>query len=179
MKTIHIVGNGPGKKYFSNPSGDFVFGCNYGEPSIKEMEWVFIHDARVFRNMERLKKRFPYSIMTKACFRSGIDTLHRRKIINKRVIFLPEAVVEKSAGHDAIHYSIINPEIQVVHLWGFDSILDDDMSSDSKGKIKGSDQIEKLLPFWKKRFFDLFQSAKTMNTSFLIHRNTEDIVKVS
>lgn len=173
MEIVHIIGNGPSKQFFVNEPKGIVYGCNYGEPAITEMEKVFIHDTRVFRNIEIEAVQFPYDIITRLPFKPYIDKLRRCGYIKNAPTFLPKTIREKSTGHDALHFFAGNRAVKEIHLWGFDSIHKQDMTSDSKDKIRGSAQITKLLPIWLDRFKRLCLCCRRLGKKVIIHRDAE------
>ena len=170
---IHIIGNGPSKEYFQNTPVGAVFGCNYGEPKIQEMKTVFIHDTRVFHNIQREKKPFPYDIITRVNFESYANKLRQMGYIPGNVTYLPRSIREKSTGHDALHFFVGCKDIEEIHLWGFDSIHSGDMSSDSRDKIQGSAQILKLLPLWQQRFKRLGICARRVGKKVIVHQEND------
>lgn len=182
MRICHLLGNGPSKAAFlewkKNKSpediGD-IYGCNFGEPGI-DFKAVFIHDRRPFQHMLKKRKflnewpiivRRNYIRLAQRCIKEGL-------IPKENFNALPPQIREKTSGHDGLIYLAYFAEEKYdeIHLWGFDSLVNGTVESDSKGKIEGSNPQQRLVPRWTSRFNFIFaQMKKKGRPKVVLHEN--------
>lgn len=179
QKIAHLIGNGPSKAYFKNePEGD-VYGCNFGTPGIKTKA-NFIHDRRPLMHM--LKQEAFWvdvcedttdTIILRTNYIRISQLLQKKKLLDKeKIIPLPKKIREKTSGHDGLLYLLYCAEedYNEVHLWGFDSLVNGKVDSDSKGKIGGSNPQQRRVPGWRQRFQHIFNHTKKKpNKSVILH----------
>lgn len=179
QKIAHLIGNGPSKAYFKNePEGD-VYGCNFGTPGIKTKA-NFIHDRRPLMHM--LKQEAFWvdvcedttdTIILRTNYIRISQLLQKKKLLDKeKVIPLPKKIREKTTGHDGLLYLLYCAEedYNEVHVWGFDSLVNGKVDSDSKGKIGGSNPQQRRVPGWRQRFQHIFNHTKKKpNKSVILH----------
>lgn len=158
----HLLGNGPSRKEFRNdPTGD-IFGCNLSDETLP-LKATFILDNEVFSHILHLKINLPWPIIAhgrwrKICNRLEpsivmLDELHRPRVSGE------------STGHHAAHWLLENGYTNI-HLWGFDSLKDGSVTSDSHEKIANAIWTEKIVPKWIANWNKIFQDNPN---TFTVH----------
>ena len=169
---IHIVGNGPSKELFirlkDQYKNDLIFGCNKGDDRIDNFKALFIHDKRVFTHLIDHKEKLPFPFITLLKHKNRFENEMAKRGMSFYGV-IPSNWSYPSSGHDAIRWCIENEDCDELHLWGFDSINNNDISSDSKDKIDGSIQSSNLIPKWKSRFKELFTLANKLDIIIIVH----------
>lgn len=164
----HLVGNGPSKKNFvNNPEGK-IFGCNFSSDEL-DLEATFIHDSRVFEHILNHKVKLKWPVINK--------DIHLRKYGNCSGLitildtyYPPNGESTVSSGHMGLIW-LASKGYREIHMWGFNSLLDNDVSSDSKGKIDGSCPNPLMLPSWKNKFKEIFKEFKRLGIKCFLHKS--------
>lgn len=173
--TAHIIGNGPSKAHFKNVPQGKVFGCNFASEDL-DLVATFIHDNRVFEHIIRhnLKLKWPVINREQQLRRFGNCG---GRIVVKDTYYPNPGEPTCSSGHMALLW-LLGKGYTEIHIWGFDSLTDSIVDSDSKGKIDGSNPNAELLPKWKARFDEIFLHCKRYNKKVFIHRDEKNFVSI-
>lgn len=187
-RIVHLIGNGPTKECFKNdPKGD-VYGCNFNTPGIN-VKAVFIHDRRPLMHLINSNLSFHDAVhgttdrmILRNFYIRIADICKKKKLIDEcTVIPLPKKIREYSSGHDGLMYLLyLAPEpYDELHMWGFDSLVNGKVDSDSKGKIRGSSPQQHKVPRWNERFKKIFHESRKRGKSIFLHCDENTTKKVA
>lgn len=186
-RIAQLIGNGPTKSAFKRIEGADVYVCNLGAPEVipmAEVSATFIHDRRPFLHLMKTEDkilkdtniifRHQYGRLAQNCAQKGI--LSKTKLTQ-----LPRMIRERTSGHDGIVFLLFkHPKpYDEVHLYGFDSLVNGKVTSDSKSKIKGSNPQQNRIPLWLSRFKVIFKHAKEKNKSIILHTTDTETKKLA
>jgi hypothetical protein len=166
IDTAHLLGNGPSKKLFERVPDAPVFGCNLGDDRI-QLEAVFIMDESVIRHIENNSVVLPYPIIVPDSI-----AVHVRKYVKTVSVYDTverELVNGESTGHAAVEYLLKNG-CREIHMWGFDSLYESNVLSDTQAKIPGSIAVQENYLRWRERWDQIFESEDAQQSIFFIHR---------
>jgi hypothetical protein len=162
----HLVGNGPSKKLFEKIPNAPIFGCNLGEETL-QLEAVFVMDQSVINHIQNNAVAMACPIIVPGSMES-----HVRKYVKTATVYDTvdrELVNGESTGHKAVEY-LLKKGCREIHMWGFDSLHENSVLSDTQGKIPGSIADPKNYVRWRERWNQIFNSEAGQQCSFLIHR---------
>jgi len=166
MNVAHLIGNGPSKKLFSGIPDAPIFGCNLGEQSLK-LEATFIMDRSVIYHLQNNSITLDFPVIIP----NSLERHVRNYAKNLRVYdTVPRDLINgESTGHMAVEY-LLKKGCREIHMWGFDSLHENSVLSDTQGKIPGSIADPKNYLRWRERWNQIFNSEAGQQCSFLIHR---------
>lgn len=173
MTVAHIIGNGPSKIHFQNAPKGHVYGCNFASDDL-ELRGVFIHDSRVFEHIIKHQMKLKWPVVNK--------DMQLRKFANcGGLITILDTYYPApnestcSSGHLGLLW-LISKGYREIHIWGFDSLTEGKIDSDSKGKIDGSAPNPAMLPRWKTRFDEIFTYCRSNCIKVFIHYDKEKAI---
>lgn len=158
---VHIIGNGPSKKDFTNdPVGD-VYGCNLSDLD-RDLTATFIMDKVVLHHITNngLKLKFPVII----------PDAYRRIAGNLVILDTIPTLLEngESTGHHGVQY-LLRKRYKQIHLWGFDSLYTESIESDSHTKIPEGIHFDSNWRRWRNNWDKIFNSDLGRECQFIIH----------
>lgn len=124
MKHWHLLGNGASNRYYTEQDG-FIIGFNI--PSYEhELDLIALIDTAAVRSYEKhgLKPRAPV-ITTKQCVEAS-------KKHNVEGVFVEAFDVvgrRMNSAHCAVKHMLTLETPEQIHLWGFDSMYSEDLTS--------------------------------------------------
>jgi hypothetical protein len=166
IDTAHLLGNGPSKKLFERVPDVPVFGCNLGDDRI-QLEAVFIMDQTVINHIQNNAVAMACPIIVPGSMES-----HVRKYVKTATVYDTvdrELVNGESTGHKAVEY-LLKKGCREIHMWGFDSLYESNVLSDTQAKIPGSIAVQENYLRWRERWDQIFESEDAQQSIFFIHR---------
>lgn len=168
MKIAHLIGNGPSKKLFKNLYPDApIFGCNLGEPSLP-MTATFIMDQVVINHIQNSGVKLNYPVIIPQMMES-----HVRKYVPVQIYgTVPTELVNgESTGHKAVEW-LLAAGYTEIQMWGFDSLKEDHVNSDTQAKIPHALADPKNYLRWRERWKRIFSSEAGKKCQFVIHSSS-------
>lgn len=162
MKTA-ILGNGPSRTLYNEDNDfDIVIGCN--------IPWTKV-DATVICDIEiidLLKKDFTLIQVPVIISTIVFERLKEFKMVDKFTIL---DVFKPKDWHNAAHYAadyLMTKEVDEVHLYGCDSIFEEDISSVTDEVVEKNMNLDKFIRKWRKVWDKKFENE----LKFLVHKIT-------
>lgn len=162
MKTA-ILGNGPSRTLYNEDNDfDIVIGCN--------IPWTKV-DATVICDIEiidLLKKDFTLIQVPVIISTIVFERLKEFKMVDKFTIL---DVFKPKDWHNAAHYAadyLMTKEVNEVHLYGCDSIFEEDISSVTDEVVEKNMNLDKFIRKWRKVWDKKFENE----LKFLVHKIT-------
>lgn len=152
-RIAHLLGNGPSRKSFvQDPIGD-AYGCNLSDDSLN-LTATFIMDAEVFEHLQRSGHRPPWPII---CPERWVRPCSKMYPPIKVLDTLPRISYNgENTGHHAAIW-LADHGYDKIHLWGFDSLREDTVESDSHQKIPGAIWTKNNIPKWRTHWAEIFK----------------------
>jgi hypothetical protein len=160
---VHVIGNGASNKFFNHSYG-FVMACNMPAHEHR-YDALAIIDERVFRYANEHHYKFKKPVYT---MQKNVDWAAKAQLPGQ---FIP-AFTEKyryNSGHHAVEWFQTRPHCAVIHIWGFDSMWTDDLTSQMDQKIIRP-QRPKLNEQWRPHWRNIFSKNKMIK--YIIHKPT-------
>lgn len=176
-RTIHVIGNGESAKLYE-PSKGIKVTCNLPPFKVENVWATCMVDFKMMKAMRDEHVHVPGDWILGARPKKYIETYPNLRIkwidhIKEFYTELPDYVnnfTDLNCGHMAVHYSANKLRGTEIHLYGFDSMFDDDMKSctDSYLVSDRSDEnnirlINNWRPIWKNMFEEFSE------TQFILH----------
>lgn len=168
MKIAHLIGNGPSKKLFKNLYPEVpIFGCNLGEPSLP-MTATFIMDQIVLNHIQIKGLHLNYPVIVPEALEN-----HVRKYVPVKIYDTVEyeLVNGESTGHKAVEY-LLEKGFTEIQMWGFDSLKEDNVDSDTHAKMPQALFDPKNYLRWRERWKEIFSSEAGKKCQFVIHSSS-------
>jgi hypothetical protein len=160
---VHVIGNGASNKFFNHQYG-YVMACNMPVHQHR-YDALAIIDERVFRYAKEHHYKFAKPVYT---MQKNVDWSAKAQLTGK---FIP-AFKEKyrwSSGHHAVDWLSSQPNCQTVHIWGFDSMFTDDLTSQMDSIIIRQHRAA-LNQQWRPNWRTIFEKHKMIK--YIIHKPT-------
>ena len=162
-----ILGNGPSKSHFDR-KGDFVLGCNIpgNEFSVdatvicdEEVIWILKNNPSLVQ--------CPIIISTKA--------YEKMKELRLTHLFTIHHVFKPKDWYNTAHYAaeyLAEYGCDVIHIWGCDSIFEDDISSSTDKYVPKEDtRGDRFTKNWRRIWNDIFDSYSDIEFNVIrIHK---------
>lgn len=157
-----VLGNGPSKESFDGV-GDIIVGCNI--PTMK-VDATVICDVEVVYLLKKDLTLIQVPVI--------ISTMVYEKMKELRIVdsFDIKKVFKPKDWHNAAHYAddyLREQNCDEIHIWGCDSIFNDDISSNTDKHIPKVMDSERFLRNWRKVWDKKFEER----IQYIIHRNTK------
>ena len=159
-----ILGNGPSKSRYDR-SGDFVLGCNIPSPEYsvdatvicdEEIVWVLKNDFTLIQ--------VPVIISTKV-----FEKMKEFGIVDQ---FTIHHVFKPKDWHNAALYAadyLMEFGCNEIHIWGCDSIFDDDISSTTDNYVEKDMDASRFLKHWREEW----DKKLCYDVRFVAYRNAK------
>lgn len=147
MKIAHVLGNGPSRKDFVNePFGD-IYGCNLSDFDLP-LKATFIMDAVCVNHIRNERVQLPWPVIV--CT-SHVNVLKRGtpKVEIMDIIY-KNLENGESTGHYALRWCA--SRYDEVHVWGFDSMWQTNVDSDSHVKIPTGIHCDGNYKAWRRNW---------------------------
>jgi hypothetical protein len=175
----HLVGNGPSKAHFKNDPEGHIYGCNLGQPGLP-MRAVFMLDTDVINHLDQTKTDLGFSVIAGRRLVRFINSNSRfRESPRPEVVDTINRDIRRgeNTGHVALEW-LLEHGYTEIHMWGFDSIRQDTVASDTHQKLVKCSFSEKLIKPWRETWDKLFQSEKAKGKSIFVHFDVHVVEKV-
>lgn len=183
-KTVHIIGNGKSASFFDHNSKGIRITCNLPPMAINNVFATVLVDFKVMRAIDEGSLQIPnlwvlgyrpsVYIQQNPAFKFKYAS-----VIRESYLALPKYVPGYTAfncGHVATHYSATKFKPERIHMYGFNSMFDHDLSSCTDMYLE-SDRSEinnhRLTTNWRRIWPYLFQEFP--ETEFVLHHNHHKI----
>lgn len=158
-----VLGNGISRNMYSDNSDfDLVIGCN--------IPWTKV-DATVICDIEiidLIKNDFTLIKVPVIISTVVFEKIKEFKIVDKFTIL---DVFKPKDWHNAAHYAVdylMTKNVDQIHLYGCDSILEDDISSITDDNVEKHMDSERFIRQWRKVWDKKFEN----DLKFLVHKIT-------
>lgn len=163
-KTAHVIGNGPSKRFFQETT-DFTVVCN--------LEWNIRHDVVSIIDPQPIVYMQENKMRTKkpVWCTSNVSLLNISKGLRMNVVHEYRSKWRFNSGHQAVK-RLCDMGYTDIHLWGFDSIWTEDMTSSMDTMVPRTYRKPTLKKEWFINWQDIHH--KYANTNFWLHIPAQD-----
>jgi hypothetical protein len=165
---LHVIGNGESNNLFDAQYG-YVMACNIPEHNHR-FDAITAIDARLFRYAKEHHYVFKKPVYT---MQTHVNWAHKANLSGT---FIPQYVEKHryNSGHHAVEYLSTRPNVAVIHIWGFDSMWSDNLTSEMDVKIKRPARPN-LNTQWRPHWINIF--ARHSMIKYIVHKpsGTKDI----
>jgi hypothetical protein len=163
-----VLGNGPSKVAYDR-TGDFVIGCNIptDEYSVDATVICDVEIVWILKNSPHLIGDTPLIISTNV-----FEKMKELRIVNDYLIL---DVFKPRDWYNSAHYAaqyLIDNGSDEVHIWGCDSIFEDDISSATDEIVKKDMDQDRFIRHWRKVWLEMHQ--RHANVHFVAVRYKKD-----
>ena len=157
----HVIGNGDSNRLFDASYG-YVMACNIPTHTHRYDAIVAI-DTQLFRYAKEHDYKFKKPVYTTQ------DHVNWAIKANLSGTFIAQFNPQYrfNSGHHAVSYLSARPNCQTVHIWGFDSMWADDLTSQMDTKIKRPKRPN-LNKTWRPHWLNIFQQHKFIK--YIVHK---------
>lgn len=157
-----VLGNGPSQELYDK-SGDLIVGCNIPKHKV---DLTVICDVEVVYLLKKDLTLIQVPVI--------ISTMVYEKMKELRIVdsFDIRKVFKPKDWYNAAHYAddfLREQNCDEIHIWGCDSIFNDDVSSTTDKQIPKTMDSERFLRNWRKVWDKKFEDR----IQYIIHRNTK------
>lgn len=165
MKTnAHVIGNGASKKWFRD-TNEFTVVCN--------LEWSHRHDVVSIIDPQPVAMMKHQGIKTRSPIwcTGNVTILSQAQGIRLNIQHEYRSKHRFNSGHYAVR-RLCDLGYRNIHLWGFDSIWSDDLTSSMDDRIPRPGRKQSLKNDWWVHWQWLHQQYA--NTEFILHLPAKD-----
>jgi len=184
ITTLHILGNGRSLSLFNRDDWSFdqaeVIGCNFSNPDLNP-DYTVIMDAKPMMKLYHGYKLSIPAVISDRCVKYTGEQEGWRKLPKDAITVIDtiKMVHDKgrkypmNSGHHATLYGIEKhrASVRTVHLWGFDSMWEDDICSYSDEHFRDGMKPRPREPVareWRLYWDEIF--AKYPDIEFVIQK---------
>ena len=187
IESVHVIGNGKSASFFDHNSKGLRITCNLPPMAVENVYATILVDFKMMRAIAEGSVTVPG--MWVCGYRPSIYVndnpsfkMKYARQIRENYLALPKYVngyTEFNCGHVATHYAASKFKPKEIHMYGFNSMFDADVSSCTDFYLE-SDRREfnnyRLTNNWRRIWPQVF--AEFPDTNFILH-NKHDKIKFS
>lgn len=158
-KTAYLLGNGPSRAQFNLAAAvdADLYGCNLSDSALP-LRATFVMDMVLLEHLQVTRQRLPWPIILAYSLEKVLDRIDPRPEIAG---IIPARINNgENTGQHALTW-LMNAGYTTIHLYGFDSLVCDNVTSDSHTRVRGSVHDDKHAAIWRKNFIRIFADAQT------------------